>query len=120
MLTELSNTRQILGESDRRWFMSPAMDLIVWHDVTGKATGFQLCYDKESNEKAITWFSGSEPVHTAISTGEGLGMKHKESPILVADGSPNYAYIQEQFLKQSEKLPSDVVELVVRTLSARI
>ena len=120
MLTELENSRQIPGESERRWFMSPAMDLIIWQDAAGHAIGFQLCYDKESSEKAITWHAGAEPIHTGISTGEGLGIKHKESPILVADGSPNYEYIKEQFLKQSVKLPSEVVELVMCILSARI
>lgn len=100
--------------------MSPAMDLIVWHDKSGKAIGFQLCYDKGSHEKALTWTEGMEPTHAAISTGEGLAMKHKESPILVADGAPDYSYISENFLNSADKLPSEIVELVTRVLSTRI
>ncbi len=104
--------------------MSPAMDLIVWHDTNEKPIGFQLCYDKGSSEKAITWHEGGQLTHTAINDGEGMdmsmntGIKYKESPILVADGSPDYVYITEHFSRQSAKLPADIAELVLRALSA--
>ena len=119
MLTEMTNARQIPGEPARRWFMSPTMDLIVWHDDNDEITGFQLCYDKGSHEKAITWSVGKEPTHAAISTGEDLVMKHKESPILVADGTPDYSYIAAHFQSHSAKLPSAIVDLVMRILSTR-
>ena len=126
MLTELIHPRQIHGEPTRRWFTSPAMDLIVWHDANAKPTGFQLCYDKGSSEKAITWHEGGQLVHTAINDGESMGInmsidtriRYKESPILVADGAPDYAYITGYFLSQSAKLPAEISELVIRALSA--
>ena len=45
MLVELKDARQIHGEPVRRWFMSPAMDLIIWHDEHMNPIGFQLCYE---------------------------------------------------------------------------
>lgn len=100
--------------------MSSTMDLIVWQESEGKAIGFQLCYDKDLYEKAITWTDGNKSVHAAIDSGEGSGMKHNESPILVADGAPDYSYIAESFLINSGKLPLEVIDLVMRILSARI
>lgn len=115
MLTELENARQIRGEPARRWFMSPAMDLIVWQDEESRPIGFQLCYDKGCHERALTWHEGTL-THTAISNGEDTGMKHKQAPILVADGSPDFACIAEHFAQQSAKLPAEVTELVMRVL----
>lgn len=117
MLVELKDARQIHGEPIRRWFMSPAMDLIIWHDEHMKPIGFQLCYDKGRHEKAITWHQGGELVHSAIHAGEDTGLKHKESPILVGDGSPDFVYIKEHFTEQSGKLPPEVARLVLSALS---
>lgn len=117
MLVELKDARQIHGEPVRRWFMSPAMDLIIWHDEHMNPIGFQLCYDKGRHEKAITWHQGGELVHSAIHAGEDTGLKHKESPILVSDGKPDLAYIKEHFTEQSGKLPPEVARLVLNALS---
>ena len=117
MLIELRDARQIQGEPIRRWFMSPAMDLIIWHDERMKPIGFQLCYDKGRREKAITWHEGGELVHSAIHSGEDTGLKHKESPILVDDVKPDFAYIKEHFEQQSGKLPPEVARLVLSALA---
>lgn len=117
MLTELKETRQIDGEPVRRWFMSPSMDLIVWHDERMNIVGFQLCYDKCLHERAITWHIGGQPVHSAIQSGESRGLKYKESPILLEDGKPDLSYIARCFEEQSGKLPADIIALVLSTLA---
>ncbi|MDO8267416.1 MAG: hypothetical protein Q7T32_06240 [Moraxellaceae bacterium] len=119
MLVELKDARQIHGEPIRRWFMSPAMDLIIWHDEGMCPIGFQLCYDKGLREKAITWHRDGELAHSAIHAGEDTGLKHKEAPILVDDGNPDFAYITKHFEQQSGKLPPEVARLVLSVLNTQ-
>ena len=85
MLREFGVTRQEPGDLRRRWFSSPRCDLILWLDEDGSLRGFQLCYDKPSNEHALTWIQDSGFSHMAVDSGEGSGLG-KAAPILVADG----------------------------------
>ena len=57
MLSEIEKVRQVAGEDFRRWFTDENMDLIVWYDdsSTGRITGFQLCFDKKSVQRCLTW-----------------------------------------------------------------
>ena len=55
MLTEFKGVRQREEEGIRRWFFNNYFDLIIWYDNSNQIEGFQLCYDKENNEKALTW-----------------------------------------------------------------
>lgn len=56
MLVEIENVRQVPGEEIRRWFVDENTDLIVWYDSSGEqVTGFQLCYDKKSVQRCLTW-----------------------------------------------------------------
>lgn len=54
MLVEIKTVRQIPGEDTRRWFVDENTDLIVWNNDSG-ITGFQLCYDKKSVQRCLTW-----------------------------------------------------------------
>ena len=54
MLNEIANLRQISEEGHRRWFTDSYFDLIVWYERDGATlAGFQLCYDKEGEERAL-------------------------------------------------------------------
>ena len=99
VLQEINNTRQIPGEKYRRWFSSTKSDLIVWYNQIKEPVGFQLCYDKNQHEKQFTWKLGGASDHTAIDTGENVGINYKQTPIHVADGTPDYTYIKKQFCR---------------------
>ena len=117
MLKEIKKTRQIPDEHYRRWFSSTKNDLIVWYDQNKELVGFQFCYDKTNNEKSLIWkFDGTHD-HTAIDAGEDVGMNYKQTPIHVADGVPDYSYMKEQFLNESDELPSEIIKMVVHALS---
>ena len=58
MLREIP-AKQLQGEPARRWFTSPEIDLYVWLGEDGSPTGFQLCYDKQAREHALTWTQAS-------------------------------------------------------------
>ena len=52
--------REILGVTDeprtrRRWFHDDYFDLFVWQTERGEVALFQLCYGKESDERALVW-----------------------------------------------------------------
>ena len=56
MLKEIEGVRQIPEDGPRRWFVDDNMDLIVWYkDDLSSITGFQLCYDKKSVQRCLTW-----------------------------------------------------------------
>ncbi len=54
MLSENKSERQRPGEGIRRWFLDSFFDFILWYDDERRFTGFQLCYEKRQNERAIT------------------------------------------------------------------
>jgi len=56
MLREIGNIRQYPGQFFRRWFSDEALDLFVWYDAAGgRIAGFQLCFDKDKRERALTY-----------------------------------------------------------------
>lgn|SRR5690606_27556547 len=117
MLTEVHNPRQISGESRRRWFSSGQMDLVVWMSEANEPLGFQLCYDKHRQEKAVTLRPGSTlALHMAVDSGEASAMRHKASPILVPDGAPDVEVLGQAFKNEAESLPVDIVSLVMQAL----
>jgi hypothetical protein len=103
MLREINNVRQIVGEPSRRWFTDARLDLVVWTD-RGQTVGFQLCYDKQHGERAVTWKADSGFKHNAVDTGEDRPGRYKATPILVADGSFDPQGVAADFLEQSGDL----------------
>ena len=55
MLREIKNITQMPGQHARRWFNDEFLDLFVWQDDDGHITGFQLCFDKDTNERALLY-----------------------------------------------------------------
>jgi len=116
MLRELHNVRQIEGEGRRRWFSDRFFDLIVWFSQDGAVAGFQLCYDKEGDQRAITWKSPGHYTHAGVDDGENRPARYKQTPILVADGAFDHAAIAGQFLRASEGIDRPIAELVYAKL----
>lgn len=112
VLTEFFNVRQIAGDPRRRWFQSANEDLIVWYASDGSILGFQLCYDRPGTERALTWFKGEGYSHRKVDDGENVGLSHKRTPILVADGIFDSSTILTRFLADSKLLPAGVVAFV--------
>lgn len=115
MLTEIENTRQVDGEEKRRWFRDKDLDLIVWYDGSDNVTGFQLCYDKSTRERALTWNKPGVYSHNAIDDGEVAG-KAKMTPILVADGVFDAVRVADIFRARSTGLPADLADTVLRKI----
>ena len=112
MLREIEPSRQVPGDPKRRWFTSPAIDLYIWLDDDDSPSGFQLCYDKESREHALTWTEEHGFSHMAVDAGESRTGRHKGSPILVANGFIDAPRILEQFRSEAQSLPHELARLV--------
>src|SRR3954467_1155372 len=116
LLRELADTRQVPGESRRRWFSSPDLDLIVWLDDADAVIGFQLCYDKTRGEHALTWHADRGYDHSAVDDGESVPTQHKSTPILVADGPLDRPRVSELFSGASEAVPESIRSVVARLI----
>jgi len=117
MLTEVLKTRQIEGEDRRRWFSSNEMDLIFWYSADGAVSGFELCYDKDSEEKALIWRVPAKTHHVSVDPGEPLVMGYKMTPIHVPGGIPDFEYIRGVFESASSALPFEIRDLALNVLS---
>jgi hypothetical protein len=113
MLTEIPNTRQIPGEPFRRWFAGSYMDLIVWYDDDrSRIFGFQLCYRKGVEDKALTWYRHRGYSHNTVDDGEERPGQYKMSPIMIPDGVFHRENVLELFLSKSKHIDPELVEFI--------
>jgi len=111
MLFEIKNPRQIEGEGRRRWFADSYFDLIVWYGRAGDLEGFQLCYDKGRDERALTWREDQGYAHERVDDGEVTG-RAKMTPVLVPDGAFAHSAIAERFRTESAKIDPEIAGFV--------
>lgn len=112
MLRELRETTE---DNRRRWFSDDYFDLIVWYDEGRRATGFQLCYDKQGKERAFTWKNLAGASHNRVDDGEASPYENM-SPVLVPDGVMPYDEIQQQFASRAKNVEQDIYNLVMQKL----
>ena len=111
MLKEIINVRQIEGEHKRRWFQDDFFDLIVWFTEDEEISGFQLCYNIPSSEKALTWTNLSGFTHLGVDTGDYSPVRN-DTPILVPDGFFDKVGIDRRFLKDSAEIDPKISTFV--------
>jgi len=118
MLVEIENARQIKDEGFRRWFSDDFFDLIVWYDERREIRGFQLCYDKHQNERAVTWRREGGFSHHRVDDGETTrgAAGHPMSPILVRDGVFEVHPVAERFRSASANIEPSLAGFVYRTM----
>lgn len=117
MLKEFTSVRQIPEDGFRRWFTDDEFDLFIWYaDSTEREiVGFQLCYNKKGNQKALTWYREKGYLHTAVDDGEGSPLKNR-TPILVADGIFPKDRVIDLFRRSAKNIDRQLFELVDRQL----
>lgn len=115
-MREKLKLRQIPGEPRRRWFTSNDFDLIVWLADEQSFSGFELCYDKQHDERALVWSKSAGFRHMAVDDGEQRPGKYKATPILVADGLFDARRICAAFRDASHSLPKEVAAYVLQAL----
>ncbi|MGE0873077.1 MAG: hypothetical protein AB7O31_00235 [Burkholderiales bacterium] len=115
MLSEHKNVRQVPGEPKRRWFSSESEDLIIWYAEDETIVGFQLCYDREIGEKALSWWSSTGYTHNRIDDGDAT-VGRKRLPVLRPDGVFDASAMQRRFSEIAADLPPEIASFVQRSL----
>ncbi len=115
MLTEFKDVRQRKEEGLRRWFFDDYFDLIIWYDAERQVEGFQLCYEKNYDERALTWLKETGFSHDAIDSGEDVP-GHKQTAILVSDGLFDKKAIASKFKEASKNIDPTVADFVYKKL----
>jgi hypothetical protein len=78
---------------------------------------FQLSYDKGRRERALTWTPDRGFLHTGVDDGESeVGLRHKATPLLVADGYFDGNRVLETFRELGLNLPPEVIGFVAKKL----
>lgn len=115
MLREIPDLRQFPDEGFRRWFSDRDQDVIVWYadETRQEVIGFQICYDKQETEHALTWYKERGFSHNRIDDGE-VPFSTKMSPVLVADGMPPLQRILEDFEASSEGIIEEELRQFIR------
>lgn len=116
-LTEVLKTRQNKGEDRRRWFSSTEMDLIVWYSADDAVSAFELCYDKDSQEKSLVWRTTAQMRHASVDPGEPVVMGYKMTPIHLPGGIPDFEQVMGLFESASSALPTALRDVVLNALS---
>ena len=98
----------------RRLFVDDFFDLFVWYTEASEIFGFQLCYDKQHDEHALTWRSDTGFRHRSVD--DGGRSQRQATPWLVPDGFCDSRGILSRFLDECGEVDPDIVDLVVRKL----
>ena len=127
MLREIADAKQIPGEPKRRWFSDESFDLIVWEDPAEGIAGFQLCYDKGTDQRALTWFPDSGLRDCAVDNGESRPGKPKAVPILICESDADGRFVRaarspravlDRFRRAGRDLDPEIVRFVSRRIDA--
>lgn len=116
MIAEIPYVKNIENEPRRRWFADDDFDLIVWYDLRDRIVGFQLCYDKQKNQRAFTWKDPGSLRHDRVDDGESHPGQYKSTPILISDGSFDAPRVTEQFRSRCALLDPSISSLVIEKL----
>ena len=115
-LHELKFVRQYEGEMLRRWFDDDEgfFDLIAWVDDNDVVSGFQLAYNVNGEERAITWLGGAFS-HRDVDPGDDSPLSNDSS---VLGDTTIYPIIKiiRRFEQSSQDIAPDVRSLLLEKL----
>jgi hypothetical protein len=114
MLKEYPAT-QHKGEPNKRWFADDYFDIIIWLDNDSAVSGFQLCYNKKNNERALTWTKAHGFRHDLINGGETSPTKN-QTPILMGDGVFPAGKVLEMFIVRSIHMEESFRSFIIEKL----
>lgn len=116
MLQEINSLRQNNRSLRKRWFHGCDMDLFVWFR-DGEPVRFQLSYDKQTNEKMLSWDYHRGFAHYQVDDGESTPGHFKMTPLLLAEKQVFcLPALARQFLAQSENLQPSLADFIYARL----
>ena len=102
MLYEIKDVQQEDDAPFCRWFADRKFDLFVWINPDESFFGFQLCYQKNKHEKALTWKNTTGFAHERVDYGSRE--RANVTPILVTDAVFPKDKVARQFLEKSKDI----------------
>src|SRR5687768_14548996 len=108
--------RSVPNELDRCWMSDDYFDLIVWFTSARDIEGFQLCYDKRGNERALTWRTAVGFQHSTVDSGESDPLAN-HTPILKPGGHFPAETVRAEFQQRSKLIDRDVRALVLERVA---
>jgi hypothetical protein len=116
VLREIKDVRQERGTGRRRWFESDGFDLVVWLDSHDTVDGFQICYNGDQGERALTWRRSEGFVHSAVDMGDDTPLKN-QTPVLIPDGNVPWEDLLRRFEAHSGSLEPELRQVVRERLA---
>jgi len=113
-----SPIRNVERDFARRWISDDYFDLIVWYAEDGSTYGFQLCYDKSGDERAVTWTRERTLTHSIVDPGEDKPTANR-TPMLRRGGAFDRERVLAEFLERSSELDPAIRELVLTKLEEK-
>jgi len=120
MLYEIPHVKQIPGEPQRRWFVDDEFDLTLWLDAQQQVLGFQLAYDKNQDQHALTWHLAQGFSHDRIDDGENRPGRYKGTPILLPNGLLHSHRLLERFRAASQGLEPALVAFICAKIQSYV
>src|SRR4051812_13107535 len=111
MLRTIRTTRRD-GEFPRQWMTDDYFDLYVWYRDDGSIHGFQLCYDKGCDQRALTWSQPGNFSHQRIDDGEDSPQANR-SPILTQACPFQTEPLRTEFLNRSAAVDAEIRGLIL-------
>lgn len=100
----------------RRWFEDDFFELIVWFDSSDAIHGFQLCYPRYGDERALTWKQEIGFLHEKIDDSRVFGSM-PATAILVPDGIFPAELVLNEFKKRSKEIEGEIAQFILEKLN---
>ena len=109
----LTPIQAVAGDRDRRWISDDYFDLVLWYEADREQVyGFQLCYGKPLDERALTWICERGFTHQAIDSGEASPMSNR-TPVLTAGSTFPAEQVRAEFEARSASLPEELRQFIL-------
>ena len=119
-LREMKGISQNEKNVTRRWFTDDEFwDLYLWYDNDDSLIGFQLCYDRDSGEKALTWKRTEGFLHQSVNP-SFLKTNRGGTPLLYADGYFDNENIFRRFREDSGNLDPEIAAFILEKIRSYI
>src|SRR6187431_1851269 len=96
--------RRFSNDLDKSFTADNYMDLVVWYDPNGEVHGFQLCYDRHDNPRAVTWTRVRGFSHCVVQPYGSTGLDFGMSPVLESTNEFPWSAVLREFNERSAGL----------------
>ncbi len=115
MLIEIPNVKQYEPDRHRRWFQNAFFDLYVWNSHAGELLGFQLCYEKGGDQRALRYSGELGYQHEGVDQPEDKPGR-SVSAIFVANGALDAGALGARFAQDAIQIPASIRDFVIEKL----